>query len=51
MVIRNLNFGPMHLVRWALAVVAAALLGTIMALVYVGVFIWKSISHRRSHPG
>ncbi len=41
MAIRNLNFGPMHLLRWAPTVVVAALLGTIMALVYVGVFIWN----------
>ena len=32
---------PEHLVRWAVTVVAAALIGTIMALIYTGVFIWN----------
>ena len=41
MAIRNLIFNPTRLVRWAVAGVAAALLGTIMALIYAGVFIWN----------
>lgn len=41
MAFENLTFNPARLVRWAVAVFAAALIGTIMALTYVGVFIWN----------
>ncbi len=41
MAIRNLNFILRHLVRWIVVVVGATLLGTIMAIVYTGVFIWN----------
>ena len=41
MAFENLTFNPARLVRWAVAVFAAALIGTIMALTYAGVFIWN----------
>ena len=41
MTIKNLMVNPVSLMRWTVAVIAAALLGTIMALIYTGVFIWN----------
>ena len=41
MTIRNLISNPRRLVRWAVTGVAAALLATIIALIYTGVFIWN----------
>ena len=41
MKIWNLTFKPTSLVRWTVTSIAAALLGTLMALIYTGVFIWN----------